>query len=140
MMKQPAYWLAIAFTLLGVAALGVAGYLYWTQTHQPEPPKPAVTIEDVERSLESVVVGRHEVEYHIRNDALASRRVIGMGVSPETAPQFKPLKEETLDIPAKGSAVVKFVLQVNSPGPFEYKGTIYLDDAGFREVDVKVKG
>jgi hypothetical protein len=35
---------------------------------------------------------------------------------------------------------VKFVLQVNSPGPFEYKGTIYLDDAGFREVEVTVKG
>jgi hypothetical protein len=54
--------------------------------------------------LDHVVVGRHEVEYHIHNDAPDARRVIGMGVPAETAAQFKPLKEETLEVPAKGNA------------------------------------
>jgi hypothetical protein len=53
---------------------------------------------------------------------------------------FGVKQELPMEIPAKGSAVVTFHLDIHEPGPFDYEVPLYLDDAGFREVMVKVRG
>jgi hypothetical protein len=45
-----------------------------------------------------------------------------------------------VEIPANGSGVMVFYLEVHKPGPFAFELPLYLDDAGFRQVTVTVKG
>ncbi len=45
-----------------------------------------------------------------------------------------------MDIPPKGSVVMVFYLEVHESGPFEFEVPIYVDDDGFRELPVTVKG
>jgi hypothetical protein len=65
---------ALLFTLAGLLALSVAGYLYFASRDNG----PALRVENPERVFEGVVVGKkYEVEFRIFNDGAQPRRVVG---------------------------------------------------------------
>jgi hypothetical protein len=66
---------AVAFGLIGLAALAAAGYFFF-------PPSPAdvsaIVLEEPERELGKLVLGRdYEVEYRVYNRSGHSLRVVG---------------------------------------------------------------
>jgi hypothetical protein len=51
------------------------------------------------------------------------------------------LKEaRVVDVAPHASVMIAFTVEARVPGPFETAIPLYLDDAGFREVSITVKG
>lgn len=43
-------------------------------------------------------------------------------------------------VPARGNAVVVFIVNVRRPGPFNYSTLLYLDDGALRAVEISIVG
>src|SRR5438093_1006872 len=70
-------WFTALLFLVGITALAVAGYLYWTAKPTP-PPQSSLAVEDAERVFEGTIVGKHyDLEFRIVNSSAEPRRVVG---------------------------------------------------------------
>jgi hypothetical protein len=127
--------------VLGVVLLAVGGYLWWQQSRALAAAQPVLTIEDPDRAIDAPVAGqKQDVEFRIVNPSDQTRRVVGAVLTCGTTACFAPKQPIPFEIPPKGSAAIVFSLDLREPGPFELEVPLYLEDAGLRQLTVKVTG
>jgi hypothetical protein len=129
------------FLLTGsFACIAMLGLGLYKDTDGNASSESALTLEEPERIFADIVSGQtYDVYVRVLNDSGTPRRVIGVEYSCGAA--LLQLKERRIiDVAPHASALVPCTLVVHRTGPFDTSVMLYLDDCGFRELPLTLKG
>ncbi len=124
-----------------LAAIGLSAFAGYDALRPASPPGPAFRIDDPERDLGTVPLGKSEIVFPITNTSSQPRQILGVreGCRPAVCFLSKDFPGRITVGPGQ-TIPFTYTLDVRKPGPFEAGVLLFLEDNSIRELPLIVRG